>query len=55
MKRLDRPKETVISENISQILKIVMNVCKMKVREIFKIVNISTGSAFTNLHKKMDI
>ncbi len=46
-----RSNEAVISENINQVLKIVMNNRKLKVCEIAEMVNISTGSAPMILQK----
>ena len=51
--RSGRPIEAVISENIKQVLKIVMDDRKIKVREISEMVNISTGSAFTILRENL--
>ena len=51
--RSGRPNEAVTPENIKQVLKIVMDDRKLKVREIAKMVNISTGSASTILNKKL--
>ena len=49
--RSGRPNEAVTPENIKQVLKIVMDDRKLKVRGIAKMVNISTGSASTILNK----
>ena len=51
--RSGRPNEPVTSGNIKQVLKIVMDDRKLKVREIAKMVNISTGSASTILNEKL--
>ena len=51
--RLGRPNEAVTPENIKRVLKIVMDDRKLKVREIAKMVNISTGSASTILNEKL--
>ena len=51
--RSGAPNEAVTPENIKQVLKIVMDDRKLKVREIAKVVNISTGSASTILNKKL--
>ena len=51
--RSGRPNEAVTPENIKQVLKIVMDDRKMKVREIAKMVKISTGSASTILNEKL--
>ena len=51
--RSGRPNEAVTPENIKQILKIVMDDRKLKVREIAKMVDISTGSASTILNEKI--
>ena len=51
--RSGRPNEAVTPENIKQVLKIVMDDRKLKVREIAKIVNISTASASTILNEKL--
>lgn len=51
--RSGRRIEAVTPENTKQVLKIVMGDRKIKVREIAKMVNISTGSAFTILHQKL--
>ena len=45
--RSGRPNEAVAPENIKQVSKIIMYDRKLKVREIAKMVNISTGSAST--------
>ena len=45
--RSGKPNEAVTPENIKQVLKIVMDDRKLKVREIAKMVNISSGSAST--------
>ena len=49
------PNEAVTLENIKQVLKIVMDDRKLKVREIAKMVNILTGSASTILNEKLDV
>ena len=51
--RSGRPNEAVTPENIKQVLKIVMDDRKLKVREIAKMVNISTGSASTILNENL--
>ena len=51
--RSGRPNEAVTPKNIKQVLKIVMDDHKLKVREIAKMVNISTGSASTILNQKL--
>ncbi|KFM74802.1 hypothetical protein X975_15828, partial [Stegodyphus mimosarum] len=51
----DRPNEEVSLENVKQVLKIGMNNCKVKVREIAEMVNISIGSAYTILHEKLSM
>ena len=51
--RSGRLNEAVTPENIKQVLKIVMDDRKLKVREIAKMVNISTGSASTILNEKL--
>ncbi|XP_035205887.1 uncharacterized protein LOC118180914 [Stegodyphus dumicola] len=48
-----RSNEAVAPENVKQMLKIVMNDRKVKVREIAEMVNISTGSACMILHEKL--
>ena len=45
--RSGRPNEAVNPKNIKQVLKIMMNDRKLKVREIAKMVNISIGNAST--------
>ena len=51
--RSGRPNAAVNPENIEQVLKIVMDDRKLKVREIAKMVNISTESASTILNEKL--
>ena len=51
--RSGRPNEAVTPENIKKVLKIVMDDRKLKVREIAKIVNISTRSVSTILNEKL--
>lgn len=51
--RSGRPNEAVTQQNINQVLKIVMEDRKVKVREIAEIVKISAGSVFTILHKNL--
>ncbi|XP_035223201.1 uncharacterized protein LOC118195963 [Stegodyphus dumicola] len=46
-----RSNEAVAAENVKQVLKIVMN--DRKVPEIAEMVNISTGSAYMNLHETL--
>ena len=53
--RSGRPSEAVTPEHIKQVLKIVMDDRKLKVREIAKMVKISTGSASTILNEKLGI
>ena len=53
--RSGRPNEALTPENIKQVLKIVMDDRKLKVREIVKMVNISTGSTSTILNEKLDM
>ncbi len=48
-----RPNEEVTLENIKQVLKIMMDDCKLKVCVIAQMVNLSTGNAFTILHEKV--
>ncbi|XP_035225628.1 uncharacterized protein LOC118198134 [Stegodyphus dumicola] len=48
-----RSNEAVSPKNVKQVLKIVMNDRKVKVREIAELVNISTGSASMILHEKL--
>ena len=52
-KRSGRPNEAVTPENIKQVLKIVMGDRKLNVREITKMVKISTESASTILNEKL--
>ena len=52
-KRSGRPNEAVTPENIKQVFKTVMDDRKLKVREIAKMVNISTGSVSTILNEKL--
>ena len=51
--RSGRSNKAVTPENIKQVLKIVMDDRKLKVREIAKMVNISTGSVSTILNEKL--
>ena len=51
--RSGRPNEAVTPENIKQVLQIVMDDRKLKVREIAKMVNISTVSASTISNEKL--
>ncbi len=50
-----RPNEVVPPENIMQVLKIMIDYCKLKVRESAEMVNVSTGSASTILPEKLDM
>ena len=53
VERSGRLNEAVTPENIKQVLKIVMDDRKLKVREIAKMVNITTRSASTILNEKL--
>ena len=53
--RSGRPLEAVVPENVSEVLKIVMNNRKVKVRDIAEMTQISSGSVFTILHKKLSL
>lgn len=50
-----RPKTVVTQENINEILDMVLNERRLKLREIAKAIGISSDRAFHILHKELDM